>query len=669
MVIAFEAPNCTNSMGITGCSANSTYFDNFMTYLNSNVSGIALAIPWSQVDDCLASGVTGPSSPCSTQAANTDSCSTELSSVTDYKWCRVDNGLIQYINNYMVGPSFAGKKIALIIEPVSDSSPNMATPQYVFSTAWAGSATPQEVIVCKSYPGDITNMTNSCPARLSTTSFATDDFAIWNVNGTSVTPPNCVRLSGSDLTCPPTTGPNSCPAPITDFTGFPIVYETPFVNAYQDFLKAVATHYNVNTGTRNGPAIAPYIAYVRVGLAEGGENQPNCTMVSGSAPQPTTAIASPPAGYIVNVNHVDYVATGGGNRGSRMPTCSPSGCTTAPDGQIPGWYNAGPWYQGTGGTPMWPGTAGQFAPTPEPGGYTDNGYLSTWADNPGGGPGYVATMVSFLQTLGASFPFAIGAHNGPPANTSVAYADSDAIMASANGVGFGMESVSIIDGAGIVPFPTSANDWAHSFKAYPAPVHYLQTFFPGFPTHAAGYVITSASTSPSGTGITVSGGSATIACVGDCSIFTSTSSYPIYVSGASSPLLDGITPTTPCVGTCPAGYLSFTTTAPNSTSYPGGDVWAPDYWPIVMPFAVRHDATVIEVYECDLDYAFGLYPTHTTADWVTPVCVPPASSGTAGPVPGPDQGYKNTLIDTMIGQPATTSVRAGTSILNNGRQY
>jgi hypothetical protein len=39
------------------------------------------------------------------------------------------------------------------------------------------------------------------------------------------------------------------------------------------------------------------------------------------------------------------------------------------------------------------------------------------------------------------------------------------------------------------------------------------------------------------------------------------------------------------------------------------------------------------------------------------------------PVAGADQGYKNALIDTQIGQPSTSSFRAGTSILVSGSQF
>lgn len=130
---------------------------------------------------------------------------------------------------------------------------------------------------------------------------------------------------------------------------------------------------------------------------------------------------------------------------------------------------------------------------------------------------------------------------------------------------------------------------------------------------------------------------------------------------------------------CPLrGFSSLTfdnsahSTAPLGT---GGTVWAPDYWPIMLPFAVRNDATAIEVYECDLDYAFGLYippplMSLQTTDWGTSNgCVPPATSGPASPVPGSDAAYQHTLADTLVGQPTSSSFRTGTSMLVYGSQF
>jgi len=86
-----------------------------------------------------------------------------------------------------------------------------------------------------------------------------------------------------------------------------------------------------------------------------------------------------------------------------------------------------------------------------------------------------------------------------------------------------------------------------------------------------------------------------------------------------------------------------------------------------MPFAVQHNVSSIEVYECDLDYALGAYPNGTTTLWVSD------EKGQGGCADwgllGSDAGYQNSASDTQIGQPAATSVRTGNSILVNGTQF
>lgn len=656
LVIAFEAPDCTgsNPSDPTNCDANPhpAYFTNFMASLNANVSGIGLTIPWAKVDNCL---VGSASSECGGQAAN---CSAEMGG-TYYKWCGVDHGLMQYINQ----PSFAGKKIALIVSPISDSSPNQNTPPYVSTTGWAMNprvaSVPQEQAVCPSWPGDVT--TSSCPLQLVRAgALEPNNFAIWNNNSQCL--PNLSGNANPDLQCV------TCSS--ADDTGFPIPYERPFQVAYEDFLTALVQHYSATTGSNMGPTIAPYIAYIRVGMAEGGENQPYCSVSGGHLPQTqwSSAPTNVPAGYIANIDNEEYVATGAGMKGSTPPTCSPAGCTTAPDNSIPGWYNAGPWSNPLSGGAIWPGPKGQFASPSQGQDYSDNGYLSIW-DNLTGTPGYIASMVSFLQGLHAGFPFAISAHAGPPSETNTAYANADSVIASVSGVGFGMESTNVDDSAAYArgAFLTSEADWAHNFQAYPAPIHYLQTFFPGFPSHAAGFPINYIGP-PSGGGTTP-----TIYCFTDCSIYSGTANgFPIYITGGSSPQFNGIVVDSACPSSgCTANQLTIPGSVP-STTYAGGTVWAPDFWPIVMPFAVRRHATVIEAYECDLDYAFGLYFAGTpTTNWGSSTGCVFSNFGTPpSPVPDSvDAGYRGTLADTLAGQPAATSVRTGNSILVNGAQY
>lgn len=102
----------------------------------------------------------------------------------------------------------------------SEGGMNYMTPSYVFTSSWASSsqvttvnggnpATPLDVVSCTNYPG----------------------------------------VSGQ-----PT-------------TGYPVVYEAPFVAAYENFIAAVIQHYNGNTT----------IGYMRFGLSVGDEADPYCT--------------------------------------------------------------------------------------------------------------------------------------------------------------------------------------------------------------------------------------------------------------------------------------------------------------------------------------------------------------------------------------------------------
>lgn len=159
---------------------------------------------------------------------------------------------------------------------------------------------------------------------------------------------------------------------------------------------------------------------------------------------------------------------------------------------------------------------------------------------------------------------------------------------------------------------------------------------------------------------------ATITSQYDCQWF---SGSPIYIAGNSNPALNGIrqacpppSPTMPALSCIPYQLqLPIPTTirtGPNS-----GIVWSGNYWPITMPFAVLHGVTSIEVWECDLDYAFDV----ETTQWQSQEG---QGAGCAGwGVQGPDYGYQNAAADTQIAQPSSTSVRAGSNILVNGTQF
>jgi hypothetical protein len=681
LVIAFAAPLCGST---AGCSGNSQ-FNSFVLNILPSVSGIGATVHWADMDDCTLGGVMGnPSTPCQQPLTDNDAQCPINGGSNGYKyyyWCQLDQELLNYIGIN----SFANKKIILLIWGVSDFSTtggSPVTPPYVFTQSWANTAgislgclsscVPQEMVVCGAWKGDVSN--TSCPVQYSGSSFPSAS-AIWNVNGNGYVTGTlgCApNISGSGLSCPtPSSSPNPCTGSEIDNTGFPIVYENPYNTAYQNFLKDLVFHYNPVTGSAHGQTIAPHIAYVRVGMAEGAENQPFCAVSSNIKQQPWSPSLVVPAGFIVNSSNNEYVAIGAGTTGpTSMPTCSPAGCTTAADGSVPGWYRADAYTppSPTANNSIWPGPKGQFGGESQQ--YWDDGYLASWPT--GDGLGHIAAMTSFLKSLGASFPFDINQHPGPPSNNTVAYADSEAIIAAGNNVGFGIEAANVYDARSFPTgiFPASLNDWAHNFDTYSAPVHHLQTANPGSmnsagngPFFAAGFAISSIS-DPAGV--------ATLTCYADCSVYAN---LPIYITGNTNPLLNGVYQACPSTTslTCTPSTLTFQTSVSGMGN--NGIVWAADYWPIIMPFDLQHNATSIEVYECDLDYAFGLYQLgggsnlYTTTTWVT------SESGFSGclaesyVVAGSDKSYINGLSNVLAGQPSTTSIRAGTSTLFNGYQF
>jgi hypothetical protein len=674
VVVTKQAPLCSDPI-LNNCYTDDApyyYYSHFVMNELPFLSGVGTAVQWASIDACTVGGVMGANSKhCVKELHDMDDQCPNSPNFINYFWCTLDQELLNYIN---LGAPFANKKIVLIIQPTNDSMTNNGqfTPGYVFTSTWANtvsgstcgsSCNPQDMVVCKGWPGDIG--LHTCPVQESAVP-GSGDFAIWNA-----TTGNCTFNIG---------GVYSCPCSGKDDSGFPVVYEPPFMVAYQDFLAALAFHYNPVTGSTQGATIAPYIAYARVGLANADENLPACTS-SGNLQQDTWVPGTQfPAGYLVNSGNTQYVATGAGTTGTTaMPTCSPAGCTTAPDNTISGWYNAGPYTPAPppNAAAIWPGPGGEFGPLLDPGDYWDNGYLARWSPHAATGLagtlGYVASMLAFLNGLGASFPFDISAHEGPPDNNNTAYADSEAAIASANGIGFGMQSVNIGDTQTYAAqtFPLTREDWAHNFQAYPAPVHHLQMDAPGTKYFAEGYAI-----QPSA-GIDVDMyGNATINCTMDCTPF---SRAKIYISGNSNNALNGIwavtcgNPGNPCPTTLTSTYygLIFSSGITSGCPMPpvpcgtGGIVWGPDYWPITMPFAVQHGASFIEVWECSLDYAFNTISTYQS----------PTNAGTTGCASwgvlpaGGDPSYKGTLGDAQIGQPSATSVRTGNSVLVNGKQF
>jgi hypothetical protein len=561
---AFQAPDCTTI---------NTYCANFLQYELPNLTGIGITVPWTMVD----TGTTAPNYVFS-------------------GW--LDGQLNAYINPNSNDPSFnwttgcfggVACKIMLIIQPESDATGltawNPYTPPYVFLSTYAtsvGADSPQDVAACSSMPG---KGTTGSPLPYTGTMGSTD-YVVWNTN-------SCKVVAGSHLTC--TCTGSSCG--ITNFTAFPVVYEKPIVTAYQNFLKALSANYS--TG---GPdySIGKYISYVRAGMALGGENLPLCADTNSLTLPNWQAGAAVSAGYVItpttnNAGGYTFVAIHGGTAGSSAPAWNQTpGNRTTNDGTAV-WENDGT--RASGGTAIWPGANGQFGTSPQPQGYTDNGYLRAWPST--GATGYIAEMVKFLGSLSSSFNWDFSSHYGP--YMDISYADSEAVMANALGngsVGFGMQSLNVEDPVAYAlgTFPTSREDWAANFTNYPAvPVHHLQTNSPGNKYYTAGYAIQQ---------ITGNGTLATTTCSTDCSWFAG---EEIYITGTTSFNGTWLVSCTSCL----TDELTFSTTISGTNS--SGTVWAPDYWPRTLNFAVNtvpHGATAIELWECDLDYAFGVQTTY-----------------------------------------------------------
>jgi hypothetical protein len=633
LIIAYQAPLCTSS-----CSSD-PYFVSFVNNILPNISGIGVQLNWSSIDSC-------GSYACTTQSNN-------CMSPTDYSFCQLDTWLNSYIN-YNGGAAFAGKKIVLIAEPENDSGGvNSFTPNYVFtSQSWAnyaGGCTPptncpmQDVSACSNWVGDSGIPLTSCSN--STCPFDGSNGILWNYNACYVTP-----SAGSGLTCTGST---------TDFSGFPVVYEKPIMVGYQQFLTFLAERYNPTSAITNGQTIAPFIAYVRAGLAAGGENNPPCTNVGNpvdSADWPTIA-TSLPAGYLIqpsnsitNPGGYQYLTDSAGTTGRVTPIwCQTPGCYTQADGTITRWHNVGtkPVTGQSQSNALWTGPQGMA----EPRNYADNGYLTTWnfhSGTIGDGTGYVASMVGFLGGLHASFPWTTSAHKGPPGNGNEGYADGEALLAATNAVGFGIQALSIGDPGtyAVGAYPSTTEDWAVNFQKYSnAPVHHLQTAAPGAGgIWWSGYGISWIQVLTSGVPpVSI----ATVTCTSDCSPF---SGQNIYITGNSNVNLNAVwqVACTNYIGAqCATNTLQFVTpgapAVPDNTYY-SGKVWSDNYWPITFPFAASRGASSIELWECDLDYAY-----HATT------FTGPGTCSTVGLL-GPDPNYKAAVTNTLSGQPTSTGI-------------
>ncbi len=591
-VYAYEAPG----------PSDRTHWQNFVANILPNISGFGITgnVTWSGIDNCSSTG------PCASESA--------------FNWRTLD----QQLNAYITGvPNFSTAcvnksscKILFIVRPTLDGGTvNDHTPQYVFSQAYATflNSPPQDVVVCGTVAGGTDAYWKNVAAPV-TGNFSGNGTATWNVTGATILHGSGLSITGS--------------FPTTNFSGYPVVYEKPFLTAYENFIHYMLIHYSAS-GSGLGPTIAPFIGYIRFGIY-GGENDPVCSTIGALPPANWASTTAVPAGFEAvptsgNAGNYYFVTNGAGTTGGGPPAwCQKAYCNTAVDGSVSGWRNTGFSTNDLGEPPnpansMWPGPKGQAA---EPNSYSDNGYISTWGD--ADGIGFYASLINFLASQASSIPLDTSAHVGAPM-INYAYADAESIIASGQNIGFGPQGLNIEDpitfAAGVAP--TTLNDFAQNFLVFQntTAVRHLQSAVAG--GNASQFQLTN---------IVISGGTATAACSnGDCSIYCEGDVIggviPAYISGAGDAGLNG---TVGLNSTCSANTVSFSTTVANGT-YPGGAVWGINYLPIILPFASQAKATTVELHECTLDYTYG---TSTN----------PSCRGTSGP----DSAFQS-AIQTLIG--------------------
>lgn len=580
-VFAFQAPNC--EVTSAECAA-------FLQYVLPHLSGIGHVVRWADLDTTTVS----------------------VGSISySYSWPTVASFFDAYINTNSNYPSFnwangcvngSACKIMLIIQPETDGlggGNSGFTPTYVYSPNYATDVSadePQDLSACKEFPGSGSLPYSGTPGS--------GDAVIWNYN-------SCAVAAGSNLTC----NGNNLGASLNT-TGFPVVYEKPIMTAYQAFLSSLSSNFNSSTGTYSG--VGKYIAYVRTGFSVGGENYPVCEEVNAPLADPAWQASFSVAGGVLvtptttqgNAGGYTYLSLNAGTTGSSHPTWNQTaGSRNTSDGTVT-WANEGVITANANAAATWPGPNGEFGGTGQPNAFQDNGFLGHWYGSISA-QGYVSQMVAFLAGLNSTFSWDFATNFGP--GQVISYPDADAVLAYVEGndkVGFGMESLSVQDpvtyNGGSGTFPTSREDWIANFASYPAtsdvPVHHLQTNTPGTEYLAAGYSFSSITPSSPSTG------EATVNCgTVDCSWFYSFWTYITNNNYYNGPWAS------PCTGEgsnpnqCPADEMIIT----SSLTHTGGTgtIWSPNYWPNTLVFSADRGATDLEVYECDLDYAFGVTTT------------------------------------------------------------
>jgi hypothetical protein len=542
------------------------YTDLFNHILNqSHVKGITTFLQWGSID-------TGTNSPC-----------TE----TTCQWTATDAVLRAYIGGVTPGglSSHPGQKLNLVINITPESNGPLSTtniPAYVFNPntynvaptapGWCPGCAAQDMATCGLWHGDSNAPT--CTASSGNSCTKGDD-GVWNANTchlseTGFASNNCENHNYSDI------------------SGFPVLYEKPLMTAYQQFVKTVINHYRSGSGND----IGAYIGYIRVGLAEGGENQPICTVRGDNS-----GIWPSPEGLSYDL--------------ASQNTANPV---------TPDWYITNTTCTGD------PNCQGKFA------------YIAGNAGSQHDGPGYVATMFSSfytaLQNSGAPWQIMANIHTGPPNNEDTDYPYREApiflgvtgppCQGDCSSTGFGQETLQESDlryNPSNPPQAPCGDLWCYLFGQYQGstggtPNFYLQTTEPN---NAVTYSIASVQkTQAYPNGI--------VTCNGTCTNYPSglpadpgQSPMGLYAqegfafSTGSGPNKTAYkiaqqrydSNNNPIAGILSVNSFSCDASTPCPANPQPQTLYVGDFLPDTIPFAAANYAQTIEVYFCDWEFAYN----------------------------------------------------------------
>jgi len=307
----------------------------FSTYVmtQSAIDGVTLQVPWNAVET-----VDPTTTPCT---GAPDVCQPDPNApgyFHTYNWGTVNgSGCTDHAASSISQWFCFGKKVGLILFGIADSPSNGVTPKYIWSSGWINStataANPtspylfQDVVntintspSCGGYSGatgssfqvpsgtlfqgdssNPTHVTVSWPAHPfqgGETIWLNPQFLLSHPNFDVTTPHGATVMTaipGTSFTYVSTVGPDNGSANSTANTqiitadqSWPVPYEAPYKAGWLAFLRAAIYHFNnLNVAITGGQEDLSHIAYIRPGVARGGEAIPLCSTGAGANWSPT----------------------------------------------------------------------------------------------------------------------------------------------------------------------------------------------------------------------------------------------------------------------------------------------------------------------------------------------------------------------------------------------